>query len=220
MAPILSFNNIFSLTTLLLLPASALAQTASPLETCLETAGIPTIGPSNASFAEEAQAWQLRIKTNPAVIAKPVSRDQVAATLACGRDAKVKMSAMACGHSFAALGLGNDGNLVINMSSFVNMTYDTATEQLTVGSGVRVGPGAKYLWDTAGRHFPHVRHARPGLAGSMIGGGFGTTSRLWGAPMDNLVGIECKCNILRAISLILFVLWRQSLWEVSLEHVT
>lgn len=220
MAPILSLNNIFSLTTLLLLPASALAQTITPLETCLESKGIPTMGPSNASFAMEAQAWQLRIKTNPAVIAKPESRDQVADTLTCGRDAKVKMSAMAAGHSFAALGLGNDGNLVINMSSFGNMSYDTKTEMLTVGSGVRIGPAAKYLWDTAKRHTPHVRHARPGLAGSMIGGGFGTTSRLWGAPMDNLVEIECKWNILRVMFLFSVVCRSYHFGRLSLEHIT
>lgn len=182
-------KTLFSFTTLFLLLVSSLAQNIT-LQTCLEIAGITAIGPSNATFATEAQAWQLRIKTDPAVIAYPESRDQVAATLACGREADIKMSAMSGGHSFAAFGFGDDGNLIINMSSFVDMHYNTTTELFTFGSGVRVGPGETYLWETAGRHFPHVRHAHPGLAGSMIGGGFGTTSRLWGAPMDNLVGIE------------------------------
>ena len=70
------------------------------------------------------------------------------------------------------------------------MHYDEDTELLTYGGGTRVGPVAKYLWDAAGRHFPHVRGSNVGVTGSSIGCGFGTTSRFLGTPMDNIVAVE------------------------------
>lgn len=183
-----SFIATFCLAALTALPLCAAQD--SGLQLCLQTAGVPVIGPSNATFAFNSQAWSARIKTKPAVITIPESRDQVAAALACGREAKVKMSALCGNHSFAGFGFGNDGNLVIDMASFQDMNYDPLTELFTYGGGVRVGPGVTYLWNTAGRHIPHVRHARPGLAGSSIGAGFGSTSRLFGTPMDNIVSVE------------------------------
>jgi FAD/FMN-containing dehydrogenase len=58
------------------------------------------------------------------------------------------------------------------------------------GGGSRVGPAATWLWENYGRHFPHVRANWVGLSGSSIGGGFGTTSRFLGTPMDNLDSVE------------------------------
>ena len=58
------------------------------------------------------------------------------------------------------------------------------------GSGSRVGPVITWLWENHSRHFPHVRANWVGLAGSSIGGGFGTTTRFLGTPMDFLDSIE------------------------------
>lgn len=180
----------FFIAVLAALPSFTIAQTAPSLQSCLTSSGVSAISSSNASYAVEAQAWQLRFKPNPAVIVYPTTTDQVAAALKCGRDFRVKVSAMAAGHSMAALGFGFDGNLVINMASFNEITYDAATTHLKIGSGVRVGPALNKLWTTQARTFPHVRHGRVGATGSMIGSGYGTVSRFLGTPMDSLVSVE------------------------------
>lgn len=183
-------TTLFSLVALAALPSLTTAQGATTLGSCLASSGVPTLSSSNATWAVESQAWQLRFKTNPALIAHPTTNDQVAAALKCADSCSVKVSAMAAGHSMVAFGLGLDGNLVVNMSAFDTITYDAATTHLKIGSGVRVGPALKKLWDGQGRTFPHVRHGRVGIAGSMIGGGYATTSRFLGTPMDSLVSVE------------------------------
>lgn len=70
------------------------------------------------------------------------------------------------------------------------ISYDAATGYLTYGGGGIVGDIATEAWNKYGAHFPHVRANRVGLAGSVIGGGFGSTSRFLGTPMGNLISVE------------------------------
>ncbi|CAG8975242.1 hypothetical protein HYALB_00011942 [Hymenoscyphus albidus] len=174
-------------------PVATSAPEAAGLEKCLEDAKVKVIAPQDPDFANNSQAWQTRITTKPVLVAFPNNKDELKTALSCALAAKVKVSPLGGAHSFAAYGYGNDGNLVLNMTAFNDMKFDTATSLLTYGAGNRVGPVAKFAWDNYQAHFPHVRHGRPGLSGSTIGGGFGTTSRHLGTPMDNL---ECVTYML------------------------
>ncbi|KAF5002729.1 hypothetical protein FGRMN_125 [Fusarium graminum] len=163
---------------------------SATLQLLLNGAGVHNIIESDGAWPENTKQYQKRIKPNPACIAFPKDKGQLAKCLKYARDASVKVTALGPGHSFQGLGFGFPGNLVINMKAFDSVNYDQNQKLLTFGGGSRVGPVAKYLWDTAGRHFPHVRASNVGLTGSSIGCGFGTTSRLLGCPMDNIVSIE------------------------------
>ncbi|KAI1072039.1 hypothetical protein LB507_005373 [Fusarium sp. FIESC RH6] len=160
------------------------------LHSSLNEAGIHNLISTSPAWSENTTQYQKRIKPNPACIAFPEDKDQLSKCLKCARENSVKVSALGPGHSFQGLGFGTPGSLVINMEAFNSMHYDEDTELLTYGGGTRVGPVAKYLWDTAGRHFPHVRGSNVGVTGSSIGCGFGTTSRFLGTPMDNIVAVE------------------------------
>ncbi|KAF1979152.1 FAD-binding domain-containing protein, partial [Bimuria novae-zelandiae CBS 107.79] len=156
-----------------------------------------SISPSLATFSDEPEwqratsPWSLRFNPKPAAVVVPRTKEEVAATLACAVEAGVPVSALDGGHSYGAYGLGGvDGVLVINMERFTETTFDEATGLFTYGGGSRVGPAATWLWENHGRHFPHVRANWVGLAGSSNGGGFGTTSRFLGTPMDNLENVE------------------------------
>ena len=173
-----------------LTPAVVAQDKAEVLTKCLDKAGVRNVIDTDSSWAEETVMFQKRLKANPEAISFPENRDEVAASLKCAREAKVKANALGPAHSFQGNGFGNSGNLVINMAAFDEVSYDKKSTLLTFGGGTHVGPVLKYLWDTAGRHIPHVRGAHVGVTGSSIGGGFGTTSRFLGTPMDNLVEIE------------------------------
>ncbi|KAI8933955.1 hypothetical protein NX059_008729 [Plenodomus lindquistii] len=187
-----AFSKQQLLALLCLTPTLALAQTskAATIQSCLEQAGVQASISTSRTWANDTTAFQFRIPREPVAVAFPQDRDEVALALGCARDASVKVSAVGHAHSFQGSGFGNPGNLVINMAAFTNITFDTATNQLTFGGGVNVGPASKYLNDNYGRHFPHVRGAHVGLPGSIFGGGFGTTSRLLGIPSDNLASVE------------------------------
>ncbi|KAM0326323.1 hypothetical protein ACHAQA_006923 [Verticillium albo-atrum] len=169
---------------------SAQAETAAALETCLTAAGVRTILSSDASWPTETLMFQKRLTAAPAAIAFPDNRDQLASSLACAREVGVKAVALGAGHSFTGNGFGKAGNLVINLSAFDEVTYSNCSDTVTFGGGTHVGPVSKFLWDNHGRHIPHVRGAHVGVTGSSIGGGYGTTSRHYGTPMDNLVSVE------------------------------
>ncbi|KAI4610512.1 uncharacterized protein J4E87_010766 [Alternaria ethzedia] len=177
-----------------LLPGAAAQDDATKLKDCLSSS---TILASLATFPDATNwdtitsPWALRFNPEPAAVVVPRNQDEIAAALACAVDAGVKVSPLNGGHSYGAYGLGGvDGALVINMERFTETTFDEATGLFTYGGGSRVGPAATWLWENHGRHFPHVRANWVGLSGSSIGGGFGTTSRFLGIPMDNLDSVK------------------------------
>ncbi|WDK15321.1 FAD binding domain-containing protein [Colletotrichum graminicola] len=143
---------------------------ASELQTCLTTAGVRNAISTDDTWANDTAGFQKRIKVDPAAISFPENNDQIALSLDCARNASTSASVLAWLPS--------------------TLSLDAATNRLTYGGGFHVGPVLKYLWDKHGRHFPHVRGANVGLAGSSIGGGFGSTSRHLGIPMDNLKSVE------------------------------
>ncbi|KXH35945.1 FAD binding domain-containing protein [Colletotrichum simmondsii] len=163
---------------------------AAALQSCLTTAGVRNVISTDATWADETTGFQKRIKVDPAAISFPENKDQVALSLDCARNASTSASPLGAAHSFQAYGFGNPGSLVISMAAFNSVSFDAATNRLTYGGGTHVGPVLKYLWDNHGRHFPHVRGAHVGLAGSSIGGGYGSSSRHLGTPMDNLESVE------------------------------
>ncbi|GME65020.1 FAD linked oxidase [Neofusicoccum parvum] len=161
----------------------------STIEQCLGQ--IEATFDGESTWANETSAWQLRIQPKPVTVVHPTTNDEIVQALSCAEKFSLKVAALNGGHSYGAYGLGgNDGALVINMENFQSTSYDEATETLTYGGGSRVGPVATWLWENHGRHFPHVRANWVGLAGSSIGGGFGTTSRFLGTPMDYLDSVE------------------------------
>ncbi|POS70181.1 FAD binding domain-containing protein [Diaporthe helianthi] len=194
MASPYSFGRFIVASLLCVSPSLVSAQdTASKgiaLQKCLTTAGVRNVISSDPSWADETVGFQKRLKVDPAAISFPEDSDQVALSLDCARNASAKATALGAHHSFQAYGFGDPGSLVVSMAAFNSVSYDDRTGRITYGGGSHVGPVLKYLWDTAGRHFPHVRGAHVGLAGSSIGGGFGSTSRHLGTPMDNLESIE------------------------------
>lgn len=177
---------------ILLAPALVTAQDskAAELQSCLTAAGVENIIEGASTWANATASFQKRITPDPAAVAFPKDQDQLAASLGCARNASVKVSQLGGSHSFAGYGFGDPGNLVVSLAAFNSVSYDEASQELTFGGGIRVGPVATYLWENYGRHFPHVRSGHVGLVGSSIGGAFGTTSRFLGTPMDNIVGVE------------------------------
>ncbi|OAG04119.1 FAD-binding domain-containing protein [Paraphaeosphaeria sporulosa] len=165
-------------------------QKADSIRACLDQGGVQATISTDATWAKDTAAFQFRIAPEPVAVALPQDKSQVATALSCARNASVKVSAVGRAHSFQGYGYGNPGNLVIDMQAFTGLSFDNATNQLTFGGGANVGPAAKYLWDNHRRHFPHVRGSHVGLAGSTMGGGFGTTSRFLGIPTDNLASVE------------------------------
>ena len=169
-------------------PAS---NTPTPLVTCLNSVSVDYSIFSNSTWSTDISPWQLRITPTPSAVIRPTTYDQIARALSCAAKTSTKVACRNGGHSYGSYGVGgNDGALVIYMDAFQNTSFDATTGLLTYGGGSIVGDVVTWAWETHGVHFPHVRANRVGLAGSSIGGGFGSTSRFLGTPMDNLESVE------------------------------
>ncbi|KAF2821993.1 FAD-binding domain-containing protein [Ophiobolus disseminans] len=191
MAPTRSFILQVVSSLLYLSPEWVLAQTSpGGIATCLQGEGLQFSTSSDTTWTTATAALQLRVLREPSAVVFAQDRDDIVAALSCARNASVKVSTVNRGHSFQGYAFGTPGNLVIDLKNFTALSFDASTNELTVGGGTNVGPTAKYLWDNHHRHFPHVRGSHVGMLGSMMGGGFGTTTRMFGSPMDNLASVE------------------------------
>ncbi|KAK8190977.1 hypothetical protein IWZ00DRAFT_469874 [Phyllosticta capitalensis] len=177
---------------LLTAQAQCVTPTETALSSCLTKAGVRNIVDTDKSWAQETTPFQLRLKPDPAVIAFPTTRDQIAAALRCAVDNHAKVSCIGGDHSFAAFAFGKPGTLAINLGAFNRIVSFKEGEKglFTFEGGIRVGPAAKWLWDNHGRHFPHVRAGHVGLTGSACGGGFGSTTRFLGTTLDTIEEVE------------------------------
>ncbi|KAI8931465.1 hypothetical protein NX059_011133 [Plenodomus lindquistii] len=174
-----------------LISGAAAQDDSTKLRDCLTSTNVLRTFSDASNWETITSPWSLRFNPEPAAVVTPRTREDIAAALECAVDAGVKVSPLNGGHSYGAYGLGGvDGALVINMERFTETTYDAATGLFTYGAGSRVGPAVTWLWENHGLHFPHVRANWVGLAGSSIGGGFGSTSRFLGTPMDALESVE------------------------------
>lgn len=171
--------------------ARVVAQTSlEVIVPCLRGEGLQFSTSSETNWTTATSALQLRVPREPVAVVFAEDRSDIAAALGCARNASIKVSVINRGHSFQGYAFGTPGNLVIDLKNFTALSFDSSTNELTVGGGTNVGPTARYLWENHRRHFPHVRGSHVGMLGSFMGGGFGTTTRLFGTPMDNLVAVE------------------------------
>lgn len=165
--------------------------TVDAVTSCLDAAGIRNVISTDADWSSAITQFQRRLgPASPVAVSYPETEDDVAAALACASASGVKVSTLGGANSFQAFGFGNPGNLIINMAAFTSIEYDESAHTVTYGGGIRVGPLMKSIWDSHGRHIPHVRGSIVGVTGSSIGGGYGSTSRHLGTPMDNMVAVK------------------------------
>jgi FAD/FMN-containing dehydrogenase len=178
--------------TSLLSASAVLAQNpVDAITTCLDAAGVRNVISTDAEWPSAITQFQRRLgPAAPVAVSFPETEDHVAAALSCARASSVKVSTLGGANSFQGFGFGNPGNLIVNMAAFTSVEFDECKNTVTYGGGIRVGPLMKNIWDNHGTHIPHVRGSVVGVTGSSIGGGFGSTSRHLGTPMDNILAVK------------------------------
>ncbi|ORY64298.1 uncharacterized protein BCR38DRAFT_392949 [Pseudomassariella vexata] len=163
----------------------------STLEGCLGAAGIETSLPSSADWVNDTLAWNSRLSPVPAAVVFPKSEAEVTTILKCASDANVKVTTLGGNRSFASMGFGrNDGALIINLRNMKVLSFDTNTQQVTLGGPVMISEAAGFLWNSYSRALPHGRCPDVGMTGVGMGGGFGTLSRKSGTVLDNIVAMR------------------------------
>lgn len=128
-----NLSGVLSISFLTTLIASVSAQDATVLRTCLTQKRLQVIVAADTNWETATSPWSLRYNPEPAAVVTPVTKEDIAAALACAVEAEVKVSALNGGHSYGAYGLGgtHDGALVINMVNFDDVTFNESKQLLT-----------------------------------------------------------------------------------------
>ncbi|KAK7024499.1 hypothetical protein VNI00_016251 [Paramarasmius palmivorus] len=154
--------------------------------------GIHAVFPGDVDYANASRAYNMRFNPNPIAVTYPINAEQVSQVVRAGAKEGMRVVARSGGHSYIANSLGSSGYppaLVVDLSSFRNITYDPSTKTAMIQPGIRLGNVVSTL-NEHGRAIPHGRCSWVGFGGHSGFGGWGHPSRLWGLTLDNILSAE------------------------------
>ncbi|KUJ24620.1 FAD-binding domain-containing protein [Mollisia scopiformis] len=168
--------------------ADAILDRRTAVGDCLTSASVPQVLPGSPAYNLTIKPFNLRIPFTPAAVVQPTTVAQVQAAVSCGAKLNIPVSPKGGGHSYASHGLGGeDGHLVVDMKYFTSVEVDSTTQIASIGTGARLGNIAQSLYSQGQRAFSHGTCPGVGVAGHVVGGGYGYISHTHGLALDNLV---------------------------------
>ena len=145
-------------------------------------------GPGDAGYDAARAVHNGMIDRRPALIVQCTSPDDVARTIAFGREHRVPIAVRGGGHNGAGLGVVDDG-VVIDLSAMAGVTVDDVRETVRVGGGCTWGQVDRVTAEH-GCVVPSGIISTTGVGGLTLGGGLGHLTRRFGLTIDNLTGAD------------------------------
>ena len=144
--------------------------------------------PGDEGFADACNIWNGSITRRPAVVARCLGSDDVAAALLFAQEHDLEVSVRGGGHGFAGFALC-DGGLTIDLSLLKSVSVDPQAGRVTCGGGVTWAE-LDAATQEHGLAVPGGQISHTGIGGLTLGGGFGWLTRKAGLTCDNLLGAE------------------------------
>lgn len=148
----------------------------------------PVLMPGTAPYGEAVSLWNGAIDTRPAAVVRCEDTRDVAAVLHHARENGYPVAVKGGGHDWGGRSMVQDG-IVIDLSRLKSIAIDAGRQVATIGGGVLSGE----LVDAADPHglVPVTGTARDvGMAGFILGGGYGPLVNRYGLAADNLLGAD------------------------------
>lgn len=144
--------------------------------------------PSNPQYATTGLSENtIAAAIRPAAIALCANAEDVRACILWAQDHNVALVAQSGGHSYG--GYSTTEGLMISVRPINGVSLDTESGIATIGSGIQLGN----LYDTLfseGVFMPAGRCTSVGIAGFVLGGGFGFETRQFGITSDRMIETE------------------------------
>jgi FAD/FMN-containing dehydrogenase len=146
------------------------------------------ITPEDRSYEDARRIWNAMVDKRPALIARCLNPDDVAAAVRFARDQGLPLSVKGGGHGVAGKAIRENG-LVIDLSLMNGLQVDPDRRTARVEGGVTWGSLDAATQDhglaTTGGVIPST-----GIAGLTLGGGLGFLMRRFGLACDNLISAQ------------------------------
>jgi hypothetical protein len=141
-----------------------------------------------ASYDTARKVYNGMIDRRPRLIARCSDVADVIAAVNFGRENKLVVSIRGGGHSFAGLGISDDG-LVIDLSRMNYVRVDPKKRTVLAGGGALLGD-VDHAAHAFGLAVPAGILSTTGVSGLTLGGGIGHLTRQCGLTIDNLLSVD------------------------------
>ncbi|KAF8070896.1 xylO [Scenedesmus sp. PABB004] len=173
-------------------PAAAAAAPAERLSLaeCMARGGVELIGSDHPGYDAARRTYNGFSSAWPTGVALPATAAQAAAAVRCARAAGVPVNPRCGGH-------GNEGesvitgHLTLDLQRLAAVRLSRDKQTVRVGGGATMGQLLAGLWRQSNgtRGFPSGSKFSVGVAGFVLGGGFGSFHRWAGLGADQLIAL-------------------------------
>lgn len=144
--------------------------------------------PTNSSFAAAASPWDTYVDFGPPVaILQAKTPQDVADGINYARSTRTPLAVRSGGHNYA--GYSTTKGLLISVAPMNGIRINAGKQQVTVGAGAQLINVYNAL-AARGLMIPAGTCPTVGIAGNVLGGGFGLSSRKFGLLADNLISAQ------------------------------
>jgi len=146
--------------------------------------------PGDPQYTSLSHGVNLRFVGSPAYIALCSDGEQVAQAVQAALDGKLRITVRSGGHCYENFAVGNDGGVIVDVSSMTGVGKDDATGRYFIEAGAQLLDVYTTLDQQYGVTLPGGSCASVGAGGHITGGGYGVLSRLHGLTVDYLDAVE------------------------------
>ncbi len=146
------------------------------------------IRPGDPDYDEARAVWNGMIDRYPALIARPVTVEDVVAAVNFARGNNILLAVRGGGHNVAGHATV-DGGLVIDLSLMKDVLVDPEARTARAGGGATIGDLDRAT-QQYGLATPMGVVTATGIAGLTLGGGFGWLRNKYGLSADNLISAQ------------------------------
>jgi FAD/FMN-containing dehydrogenase len=144
--------------------------------------------PGDDAYAKARQIWNGAVEHRPALFALCETVEDVQTAVRVARTHGLPLSVRGGGHDWAGRALRHDG-LVIDLSLMREVTVDAATNTAQAAGGTTAADVSAAI-SQHGLAAVTGNVGAVGMAGLLLGGGYGPLTTRFGLALDNLLGAE------------------------------
>jgi FAD/FMN-containing dehydrogenase len=155
----------------------------------LSGAGCEVFEPGTDGYADSTRIWNGAVQHEPALVARCLTAHDVQLALSAAQAYELPISVRAGGHDWIGRSL-RDGGLVLDLSPMRDVSVDVEAAEATVGGGATAMDVCTAIPSPQLSAVTGYAGGAIGMAGLILGGGYGALTPRFGLAADNLISAE------------------------------